>query len=272
MIKYSPFILLSSWLNKELVFHIHGNHLRNEYDSLHGSKKKIFHYLLSKGSKGIVLSESLRRNLSPFLNSKDIFVIPNFAEDYLIDSNIKSNFTELRIVFLSNLMKEKGILNLLDSLSKLESKGIPHSAKLAGHIDPKNEREIFNAVKALKNTVYLGVVEGMDKKGLLDWGNVFVLPTFYKMEGQPISILEAMATENVIITTKIEGIGEMIKQNENGFFIDNENITTKLTQVLIGLSENKKMIKEIALNNKVHFLNNFTFDLFKQRLLQTLKN
>lgn len=272
VIKYSPFILLSSWLNKELIFHIHGNHLRNEYDSLSASRKKIFHYLLSKGSKGIVLSESLRRNLSPFLNSKDIFVIPNFAEDYLIDSNIKSNFTELRIVFLSNLMKEKGILNLLDSLKKLESTGIPYSAKLAGHIDPKTKKEIFDAVKDLKNTVYLGVVEGMEKKGMLDWGNVFVLPTFYKMEGQPISILEAMATENVIITTKIDGIKEIVKQNENGFFIDHVNITTNLTEVLIGLSENKELIKEISLNNKARFMNNFTVDLFKQRVLQTLKN
>lgn len=40
ILKYSFFILLGSLLGKELIIHIHGNHLRNEYNSLKGIKKK----------------------------------------------------------------------------------------------------------------------------------------------------------------------------------------------------------------------------------------
>ena len=58
----------------------------------------------------------------------------------------------------------------------------------------------------LEHTDYIGIVNGKAKKNLLEWGNVFVLPTFYKMEGQPISILEAMATKNLVVTTNHAGI------------------------------------------------------------------
>ena len=103
----------------------------------------------------------------------------------------------LRIFYLSNLMKEKGIFCLLNALKNLEKNNIIYKAKIAGNIDQKYSKEILNLFTELKNAEYIGVVNGDDKKNLLKWGNVFVLPTFYKMEGQPISILEAMATGNV---------------------------------------------------------------------------
>ncbi len=272
IVKYAPFILLSSWLKKELIIHVHGNYLLKEYELLSGSKKRIFKSLLTKFNKGIVLSDSLKDNLLPFINPKKIYSLPNFAQNYLWHPKVEEKTTsELRIVFLSNLMKEKGILLLLKALIEMQEKGIYFKVKIAGNVDANTEKETKPLIKEIKNIEYLGVVKGQDKRDLLTWSNVFVLPTFYKMEGQPISILEAMATKNVVITTNHAGIKDIFTDQKNGFFVSKkktEDIVDKLTY----LSKNLEEIHRISNYNESFFLQNFTEDKFSSNLLKILNN
>ena len=224
ILKYGFFIILGSVFRKELIIHVHGNHLGEEYKSLNGIKKNIFYCLVSRFSKGIVLSNSLKDNLTPFIDESKIFCLPNFAQDYLYKEEKILVDDELRIFYLSNLMKEKGIICLLKALKNLEGSNIKYKAKIAGNIDEKFSNEILKLINELEHADYLGVVYGEAKKNLLAWGNVFVLPTFYKMEGQPISILEAMATKNVVVTTNHAGVPDIFKDKVNGFLVQKNNI------------------------------------------------
>lgn len=119
ILKYGFFIILGSIFRKELILHVHGNHLGEEYKSLNGIKKNIFYCLVSRFSKGIVLSDSLKHNLTPFIDQGSVFCLPNFAQDYLYEEDKNLVNDELRIFYLSNLMKEKGIICLLKALKKL---------------------------------------------------------------------------------------------------------------------------------------------------------
>lgn len=269
VLKYANFILASHLFKKRLVIHIHGNHLNNEYKLLRGFKKKIFHYLLSKANKGIVLSESLKDNMLPFIKSIDIYVLFNFAEDYLTSEDEKICVDELRILFLSNLMEEKGIIDLLDALKIIEDLKINYKAKIAGNIDKNNLSRIKSKLEPLKNTKYIGVVSGNNKKDLLDWANIFILPTYYKMEGQPISIIEAMATKNVIISTKHAGIPDIIKDGVNGYFVDVKS-PIGISERLLYLDNNKKEFERIGLCNKNYFKDNFTILKFKSSIIKIL--
>ena len=268
--KYSLFILLSSILKKELIIHVHGNFLGAQYQQLTGFKKKIFFFLVSKFTKGIVLSDSLKQNLTPFLDEKNIHVLYNFAQNYLIDNELKVDNSILKISYLSNLMEEKGIFQLLDSLHELENKKIKYEAKIAGNIDASLKNSILSKIDKLKNTSYIGVVYNDDKKQLLNWSNTFVLPTFYKMEGQPISILEALATKNVIISTKHAGIIDIIENNKNGFLVDKEN-SKSITNKFVFLNDNKSKILEISNYNKMYFAENFTITTFSEQFIKILK-
>ena len=219
VLKYALFIVAASALRKELIIHVHGNYLGKEYQSLKGTKRVLFYFLVSRFTKGIVLSNSLKQNLTPFLKDKNIFSLPNFAQDYLYTKDKKFVKDELRIFYLSNLMKEKGIFCLLNALKNLEKNNIIYKAKIAGNIDQNYSKEILKLFTELKNAEYIGIVNGDDKKSLLEWGNIFVLPTFYKMEGQPISILEAMATTNLVVTTNHAGISDVFQDKINIFSI-----------------------------------------------------
>ena len=270
VLKYSLFISITSLLKKELIIHVHGNYLGKEYQSLKGFKRVLFYFLVSRFTKGIVLSNSLKHNLTPFLEDKNIFSLPNFAQDYLYKEDKKFVKDELRIFYLSNLMKEKGIFCLLNALKNLEKNNIIYKAKIAGNIDQKYSKEILNLFTELKNAEYIGIVNGDDKKNLLEWGNVFVLPTFYKMEGQPISILEAMATTNLVVTTNHAGISDVFQDKINGYFVEKNN-ENSIQKILSYLAANKSELKKIAEYNKTFFLNNFTVDIFKKNLLEIIK-
>ncbi|SDR75413.1 Glycosyltransferase involved in cell wall bisynthesis [Formosa sp. Hel1_31_208] len=238
ILKYGIFIFTAKLFKKKVVLHIHGNHLKDTYRDSSPLKKRMMKTIISKCDNGIVLSESLVANLTPFLPEKKIHVVYNFVEDFLvenIEAKVKTkNLKSIKLVYLSNLMEEKGILDLLEALKIMESKGIPYHAKIAGNIDHKSKSKIEDYLSLLKHTEYLGVVKGEDKKNFLLWGNIFVFPSYYAMEGQPISIIEAMSTGNIILTTNHAGISDIFDDQINGLYLqkkDPNDIITKLNQV-----------------------------------------
>jgi glycosyltransferase involved in cell wall biosynthesis len=252
--KYSPFILLGTLFKKRLIVHLHSNYLLTEYENLKGLKKRIFKFLLKKFDSGIVLSDGLRPNLEPFINSEKIFSIPNFVQDELLNSTeIVKQYSEIKLFFLSNLLEEKGINVLLNVIERLQKEGVFFKVKIAGSMIKTNP---LPNLATLENVEYLGVVEGKEKQNLLLWGNVFCLPTFFSMEGQPISIIEAMAFDNFIVTTKHAGIPD-ICTNENALFCE-KNSEESLYSVLLYLFKNWNKFQELAKKNGSYARKKFT--------------
>ena len=270
MLKYLLFIAITKVFGKELIVHIHGNYLGKEYSLLKGLKKKIFKGLLSPISKGIVLSESLTGNMSPFIRNEKIFVLYNFVEDYIFSDKKtiekKLTYTKPKIIFLSNLMEEKGIFDLLKALKILEEKGIEYEAKIAGNIDASHEKNLQSYFKILKNTKYVGVVSGQNKKTLLNWANIFILPTFYKMEGQPISILEAMATGNIVLTTRHAGIPDIFQEGINGYYVEKNN-SKSIVEIILSLDIKSDKFQKILRHNYVFAIKNYRVENFINNII-----
>ena len=266
ILKYFIFIAFGSLSRKRIILHIHGNHLSNGYREMSGFKRGIIRSILSKATEGIVLSESLLPNLTPFLDKNKIYVLPNFAEEYLTE-NVSKDYKELRFVYLSNLMQEKGILEFLQALHILDKKDIAYSARIAGSVTKEMWMLVKPLLLGLKKVDYQGLVLGAEKKELLQWGTVFVLPTYYAMEGQPISILEAMATGNLILTTTQGGISDVIKDGEQGFIVEKQNVDD-LVMKMEHLASHPQIIEEISSRNQIYFKENFTMSIFSKKLLK----
>ncbi|WP_396141530.1 glycosyltransferase family 4 protein [Flavobacterium sp.] len=261
VLKYAPFIFLAKLLNKKVLIHLHGNHLLNEYNSLIGLKKQLFSHIINRADNAIVLSSSLRNNFEPFIASNKIFNLFNFYEDNIYISEeefLKKKFTKVNLLFLSNFMEEKGINVLLEAIKKIKNKGLSINIKIAGNKTEDNNIDMY--LKELPFVEYCGVVKDDKKKELLLWANVFCLPTFYKMEGQPISIIEAMATGNLILTTKHAGIPDICTE-ENAIFCKKNNVED-LTDKILFLINNINFIQTIATHNYKQASIKFTQDNF----------
>ena len=159
---------------------------------------------------------------------------------------------------MSNLIEEKGINILLEAVKKLKGKGINIQLKVDGN--KIKENNLSNYFNTLEGVDYVGVVHGKEKQKLLLWSNVFCLPTFYKMEGQPISILEAMAMGNLILTTSHAGIIDVCKE-QNAVFCEKKNVADSAHQLEL-LVDDQNQIRQKGLFNRQYANAYFTEELF----------
>jgi len=230
-LKYVP-IMWAARLRKIPCFiHIHGGYFRTMYDGLRGCKKKIIDGSLKGLAGAIVLGPSLRYMFEDLVPNDKIFVCENGVEDEIfateeeIKRKIERYRTEntIRVVYLSNLLESKGILDLFEAIKILRKQGEKVHLDVAGAIEPAIEDSVKAYLKELGESVtYHGVVQGEKKKELLLNNYIFCLPTYYPNEGQPISILEAMANGCVIVTTDHGGIKDIVN-GEYGVFVEKQN-------------------------------------------------
>jgi glycosyltransferase involved in cell wall biosynthesis len=263
ILKYAPFVFLSKLLNKKIIVHVHSNYLSTIYNNLFGWKKKIVFYVLNSFNSGIVLSKSLNHNLTHFLDKNDIYIVENFISSKLLQNKIDKDYSEIKIVFLSNLLEPKGINDMLNALIKLKDQNILIKTKIGGYKDDSNN--IDHLLKELPHVEYLGAVSGQEKIDLLTWGNVFCLPISFEFEGQPISLLEGMAFKNLILTTVYDGMKDVCTEDHAVFCLKNnpEDLKNKLLYIV----ENWSRLKDVAYKNGDYAQQNFSEDKFVNNII-----
>lgn len=269
VLKYLPFMALAKLSGKKLIFHLHGNFLGYEYKRLKGFRKWFFRKVIRLSDKAIVLSESLKRNFKDILPSEKIYVLHNCVPDELMQFSSQSKGAPLRFLFLTNIIKEKGALVYLHALKKLKEENISFSAVLAGQMDEEIRTEVEALLRDLSPEVsYPGIVKGEKKLEVLQSSNIFVLPTWYWMEGQPVSILEAMAQGHYIITTRHAGIPDVVNE-ENGIFVKPDNVDS-VYKVFKQLSQDPQILENVKEHNRKKAGEMFSEEKFRKGLVEIL--
>ena len=226
--KYTPFMWAARLRKIPCFIHIHGGYFRTMYDGLRGWKKRAFDNSLKGLAGAIVLGPSLRYMFEGLVPDEKIFVCENGVEDEIfateeeIQQKIERYRTDdtIRVIYLSNLLESKGILDLFEAIKVLRRQGEKVHLDVAGAIEPAIEARVREYLSELGDAVtYHGVVKGKKKKELLLNNYIFCLPSKHPYgEGQPISILEAMANGCAIVTTDHGGIRDIVNE-ECGVFV-----------------------------------------------------
>lgn len=107
----------------------------------------------------------------------------------------------LVIGHLSNLSVEKGTDLFLDLFEALGAAGVQVRARLAG---PVEDAALLARIRAIgahnpDRFEYLGPVYGPEKTAFFDSLEIFVFPTRYRNEAQPLVLLEALARACVLL-------------------------------------------------------------------------
>lgn len=127
---------------------------------------------------------------------------------------------QLKFLFVGRLVKEKGILDLLEAFQEVSARHPGATLTIAGEL-LSNERDQVTAklVEAQltdnPNVQYVGYVT--DTPALFNRHDVFLLPSY--REGLPRSILEAMASGLPVIATNIRGCREEVIEGETGYLV-----------------------------------------------------
>lgn len=268
-------LLFAKLFKIRVINHLHGSDFKSFFNS-NKLLKILLTPLYNHISTSIVLLDKMKEQYEQFPNM-NLEVVSNcydpIYENEVIDFNAKSG-----ILYLSNIMFSKGIIDFLDSLNIVLT-NCNSDVFIAGKILGdylKTEKDIedmfFKRLKKLNklfnNRVkYLGVVEGFEKMKLLKKTSIFCLPTFYKTEAFPLSIIEAMVLGNAIITTDHNYLPSIIS-DENGAVVPISNIE-KLSQSMISLLDNPSLLS-IQKSNVDFARKNYSYSNFKGNIKRIL--
>ncbi|HDD62060.1 MAG TPA: glycosyltransferase family 1 protein [Chloroflexi bacterium] len=155
------------------------------------------------------------------------------------------------LVYAGRLLWSKGVGDFVHALEIIKDQEIDFRAVLIGKPDPDNPESIP-----------INKLEKWEEKGLIEWkgfredmalelssATMIVLPTYYG-EGVPKILIEAAAASRPIITTKIPGCMEIVKDNWNGLLIPPHK-PEELARAICKLINDKDLRQEMGKNGRM---------------------
>ncbi len=172
-------------------------------------------FALIREDTHIVLSRNMGIALTGLydLNAARVRVISNAAFYDTADGNVRvpnDTSAPIQIGFLSNITFEKGFVEFFGILTALKQRGIEYRAHIAGPLSP-SARQTFDELLATSSDVeYVGAVYGAAKAEFYRKLDVFLFPTNYVNEAEPLVVYEAMRNAVHVIACDRGAIAEML--------------------------------------------------------------
>jgi glycosyltransferase involved in cell wall biosynthesis len=258
------FLLQFSGLFKvPVVNHLHGADFKEFYYRVPRLYRAILKNSYFNVQHSIVLTDAMRDQFDMFPYMK-VSVVNNFFDENIgLRVKNKGVTKGTRFVFLSNIMKTKGVFILLDAYRILKDKYPNIELTIAGSpigdydLSANDTFNLFNDyLEKLSGINYLGVVQGDAKIQLLNESSVFVLPSYHKSEAIPLSIIEAMASGCAIITSEHNYLPSLVGQ-DNGLLVKPNDVMS-LVEAMENYILNPELLQSHQQNNVVYASSNFS--------------
>lgn len=256
----SVFIRTAGICRKKIVIHHHGGSFMEFYEKeLSDAGRRRVKKVLSMGDAFLVLGTAWKEFFGAVIGPDKITVFPNAIRLPVLE---KKQYGVHKILFLGRMCKEKGIGELLAVMPKIKEKYPDVHLYLGGIWE---DQGLQAEAARLKDCVTdLGWISGTEKENYLEECDIFVMPSYF--EGQPVSILEAMANACGIAASKIGGIPDMITEGETGIFVMPQDTKT-LEESLCRLLADPELCRMLGENARRKIGNDFSIeDNIKQLL------
>lgn len=223
-----------------------------------------------RNSKGVVAaSQSLKNKLLGFgIVEEKVKVIYNGvnrsifyrrSSGGIIDSKLQ---TTPFILFVGNLKKEKGLLELVKAFEALREDNI--HLVIIGEGKFRSTLGKYIKLRALDSKIHL--LGSLSHREIAKWMNrskLLCLPSYN--EGVPNVILEALSCGTPVVATDVGGIPEIISSEIYGYLAPkgNINILAQKLSLALNTSWDRDRISQYAMQ--------FSWEKFSERLLCTLK-
>lgn len=248
----------------KIINHIHGAYFNQFLKEIPSWIQPLYLSAYKKVDFFICLLPEMKQEFEQFTPKSKIETVTNFYDiilDDLVPNINLNNEKEVVISYFSNLVYSKGILLVLQAFELLSKKyedsdvklklwiaGSYHSDKYMSTEAMQENVEIY--LKSNPNIDYFGQISGNAKKDFLSKTDIFVLPSFYRSEALPISIIEAMKAGCVIITTDHNYLASVVSSN-NGLVVEKKSLDSIIESLEYFIKHPNK-ISEIKKNNIIH--------------------
>ena len=249
-------LLVKVLFRRPLIIHVRGSDF-----NLFATRNRFFRALtkiiLAHADRILCTSDSLKSGIIrtfPKLNERKILVIYNDIDttqfhpvpEHQARATLRIAQKRLHFLFVGNLVREKGIPDLVDVVKRLPG---DLKDKMMLHIIGTGPLEKNLRLEAHERTIHFHGSVTQDQIPLwLNASNLLILPS--EREGMPNVVLEALTCGTPVLATRVGDIPKFIRDGENGFLMDRRNKKEKLIEFLRHMLESPEEL--IAMKKRMH--------------------
>lgn len=264
------YVFLIKLLKRKIVLHLHGKGIQAEI--ARSTLKKHWYKRIFRNTSVICLSQILTNDIKDVYNEVP-YVVTNGIPEWPSAKEAKFHGENhiSQILYLSNYIRDKGIIVLIEALRILKDHGEVFNARLVGAPADLKIGELQSLIieSDLSGCVQItGPLYDQQKISELAQADIFVFPTNYFNEACPLVILEAMQFGLPVVSTFEGGIPEMVIQNETGFLVESKNPQMLADKLALLLNDRELRTKMGNLGLK-RFSEYYTFEKFEKNMVET---
>lgn len=251
------------------IYHLHA---RGVGDTLGSGWRRRLGAWVFGGAWVIHLARPLVDETAGLADADRVLVVENGVPDRNPSGAIASSGrTVPRVLFLSNMIAEKGPLALVEALAILHRRGIALDATFAGAAGDRRTLDDFHAAVARhglsERVCYAGPAFDAAKDNLLASHDLFALPT--SRDAFPLVLLEAMQHGLPLVATRIGAIPEIVVDGGTGFLVPPADIVA-LAERLEQLATLPELRRRLGSAARERYRERFTLEAFERRLVAAL--
>lgn len=261
-----PFFIIAKLKGFVFICHWHGA----EFLMFRKNKNSFALWLLKKMWAGSHLNIALCTKMADDmadLGFSNVCVVPNYHEippmNYYKE---KKSAGVLRLVFLSNLIREKGIVDAINCHQILR-RDINVELHVIGAFVGKESKEILQLLE-LPGIFYHGPLYGGDKIKVLASCDIFVFPSYYPTEAFPLVLLEAMACGLAVVAYKHNYIEDFF--NFNGGILVSYGVDN-IVGAVATLNADRVRLHNCKISNS-DIAQNYTLNKYRSRIFGLLES
>ncbi len=255
------------------------------------ARRTIYHFHATGSGAYIASRSAVIRSLArtvlfrPDLAIRCAAVEPNDAQIYqaradrIVANGIPDPFVEyaekprrrdgrLILTYVGALVEEKGLFDLVDIADQVRTRQPDFQLNLLGE-GAVDEMARFDARVAERGlTAHIrrrGVLTGRAKFEVLFDTDVFVFPSFFRAETQPLAVIEAHAMGVPVVAYDWRGIRTIVADGVNGYVVPLRDTATFAQRIHQIVSENR--VREMGKRGRERYEQQFTLGRFGTELL-----
>lgn len=271
--------LCKRWTKGHVVLHFHNKGVQTRQERWLDDKlyRRFF-----KGVKVILLGKPLYEDVKKYVDEKDVWYCANGIPDN--GACPEERVHEIpHILWLTNIMRTKGLMEYLEALKILKERGYRFQADFVGGLTKEvtgDEFELALTTHGLNDcTSYVGKKYGPEKEAYFREADIFVLPSY--TEAFPLTILEAMQWGVPVVASNVGGVSTSVDDGATGLLIGgNDPVMTnifrpdpvEIADKLETLLKDPVLRKRMGENGYKKYKEHFTLAAFETQFVGVLND
>lgn len=268
---YKDFLVIQlvKWMGCKVIVHYHNKGISTRQNCWFDN---LLYTHFFKNLKVILLAKSLYSDFAKYVLPNNLYICPNGIPQTITLPPIRHK--RFNILFLSNMMEEKGVWTLLKACKILKENNRIFECHFVGKWSDITQDVFEKKLQEYKldELVFAHGAQYDDNKNKY-WQacDLFVFPTYYHNESFPMVLLEAMQQKKACISTNEGGIPEIIIPEQTGYLIPKQDHIS-LADKISYLIDHQELCVKMGENGLIRYNQLYTLQKFEENFTSIIKD